>query len=59
MAITATSSPTALLPSGTNYPQYSAAANSGGSRFIPELWSGKLQVKFYKTTVLGEITNND
>lgn len=27
--------------------------------FIPEVWSGKLQVKFYKSTVLGEITNND
>ncbi len=27
--------------------------------FIPEIWSGKLQVKFYKSTVLGEITNND
>lgn len=30
-----------------------------GSGFIPEIWSGKLQVKFYKSTVLGEITNND
>lgn len=27
--------------------------------FIPEIWSGKLQVKFYRSTVLGEITNND
>lgn len=32
-------------------------ANASG--FIPEIWSGKLQVKFYKSTVLGEITNND
>lgn len=32
---------------------------SGASGFIPEIWSGKLQVKFYKSTVLGEITNND
>ena len=32
---------------------------SGASGFIPEVWSGKLQVKFYKSTVLGEITNND
>lgn len=32
---------------------------SGANGFIPELWSGKLQVKFYKSTVLGEITNND
>jgi hypothetical protein len=34
-------------------------AGTGGSKFIPEIWSGKLQVKFYKSTVLGEITNND
>jgi hypothetical protein len=34
------------------YTQYSG-------NFIPEIWSGKLQVKFYKSTVLGEITNND
>jgi hypothetical protein len=27
--------------------------------FIPEIWSGKLQVKFYKTTVFSEISNND
>lgn len=27
--------------------------------FIPAIWSGKLQTKFYKSTVLGEITNND
>lgn len=27
--------------------------------FIPEVWSGKLQVKFYKTTVFGEIANTD
>lgn len=32
---------------------------AGASQFIPEVWSGKLQVKFYKSTVLGEITNND
>jgi hypothetical protein len=57
MAVTAKTSPTALLPAGTNYPQYSASTN--GAKFIPEIWSGKLQVKFYKSTVLGEITNND
>jgi len=33
--------------------------NSYGANFIPEIWSGKLQVKFYKSTVLSEITNND
>ena len=32
---------------------------AGAAGFIPEVWSGKLQVKFYKSTVLGEITNND
>jgi len=57
MAITASSS--GVLIGNAAYPQYSANANSNGSKFIPELWSGKLQVKFYKTTVLGEITNND
>jgi hypothetical protein len=36
----------------SGYTQYSG-------NFIPEIWSGKLQVKFYKSTVLGEITNND
>jgi len=38
--------------SGSTTDAYSA-------NFIPEVWSGKLQVKFYKSTVLGEITNND
>jgi len=40
---------------------YSAGSttNSYGANFVPEIWSGKLQVKFYKSTVLGEITNND
>jgi len=41
----------------SGYPQYSAS--TAGAKFIPEIWSGKLQVKFYKSTVLGEITNND
>jgi len=36
--------------------QYAAA---GAAKFIPEIWSGKLQAKYYKSTVLGEITNND
>lgn len=27
--------------------------------FVPEIWSGKLQAKFYKTTVFSEISNND
>ena len=33
--------------------------NSYGANFVPEIWSGKLQMKFYKSTVLSEITNND
>lgn len=28
-------------------------------KFIPQIWSGKLQAKFYANTVLSEITNND
>jgi len=36
-----------------------ATTNSYAGNFVPEIWSGKLQVKFYKSTVLGEITNND
>lgn len=47
------------IPVNGAYPQYSFNANAGGSAFIPEIWSGKLQVKFYKSTVLAEITNND
>jgi hypothetical protein len=27
--------------------------------FIPEIWSGKLNVKFYATTVFGEVANTD
>jgi N4-gp56 family major capsid protein len=45
----------AALISGA-YPQYSTASTT---KFIPEVWSGKLQAKFYKSTVLAEITNND
>ena len=47
------------VPASGGYPQYSYNTNPGGSAFIPEIWSGKLQVKFYKSTVLAEITNND
>lgn len=47
------------VPVTAGYPQYSYSANPSGSAFIPEIWSGKLQVKFYKSTVLAEITNND
>lgn len=39
------------------YPDFSSGG--AGGKFIPEVWSGKLQVKFYASTVLGEISNND
>lgn len=39
-------------PKAAGQPEYSGI-------FIPEIWSGKLQAKYYKATVLGEITNND
>lgn len=38
------------------YPDFSSA---GTSKFIPELWSGKLITKFYDATVFGEIANTD
>jgi len=40
------------FPVANGYTQYSG-------NFIPEIWSGKLQVKFYKTTVFAEIANTD
>ena len=46
---------------GVSGDRYGAGSGVDGyaGNFIPEVWSGKLQVKFYKSTVLGEITNND
>lgn len=35
------------------------STSGSGGKFIPEIWSGKLQVKFYKTTVFSEIANTD
>ena len=40
----------------SGHPDYSA---SGASKFIPEIWSGKLLVKFYDATVLPQISNTD
>ena len=34
-------------------------AVTGTSQFIPEIWSGKMQVKFYAETHLAEICNTD
>lgn len=55
MSLGVAGSGSAALIAGA-YPQYSTASTT---KFIPEVWSGKLQAKFYKNTVLGEITNND
>lgn len=40
------------VPVAAGHPAYSGT-------FIPEIWSGKLLVKFYDATVLGDITNTD
>jgi hypothetical protein len=37
----------------------SAGHPNYSGNFIPEIWSGKLLVKFYDATVLGDITNTD
>lgn len=42
-----------LAPGNPNY------SSAGTNKFIPELWSGKLLVKFYPATVFGEIANTD
>jgi hypothetical protein len=38
------------------YPQLGPG---GTSKFIPEIWSGKILIKFYESTCLSEVTNND
>lgn len=38
---------------------YNGGVDAYAGVFIPEVWSGKLQVKFYKATVFGEIANTD
>lgn len=44
----------------SGHPDYASSGTTGtDSRFIPEIWSGKIAPKFYRTTVLGDITNND
>lgn len=45
-----------MYPGVAGQPNYSS---SGTNQFIPELWSGKLLVKFYLSTVFGEIANTD
>jgi hypothetical protein len=38
------------------FPDYSSDA---AARFVPAIWSGKLQVKHYDATVLTAISNTD
>lgn len=45
------------VPRGVGVPNY--GPGSGTSNFIPEVYSGKLVEKFYKTTVFGEIASTD
>lgn len=43
-------------PKVAGHPDYTRA---GDSKFIPEIWSGKILVKFYDATVLAAISNTD
>lgn len=47
------------LPVSGDY--YGAGSTVDGytGKFIPELWSGKMVVKFYAATCLNEICNTD
>lgn len=40
------------------YPTAAGTLSHSGT-MVPEVWSGKLLVKFYKATVFGEISNTD
>lgn len=40
----------------SGHPNY---ASSGTNKFIPEIWSGKMLVKFYDATVFADISNTD
>ena len=44
------------VPRTSGYPDYGP---SGTINFLPELYSGKMVEKFYKTTVFGEIASTD
>lgn len=43
----------------TNTATRLGALSDGSLRFIPTLWSAKINKRFYATTVFGEIANND
>jgi hypothetical protein len=45
-----------VYPTASGHPDYSS---TGTSKFIPQIWSGKMVVKFYISTVFGEIANTD
>lgn len=47
------------ITNGPNYSNRTVSAKAADSRFIPELWSSKLNVKFYDSTVLAAISNTD
>ena len=44
---------------GTNTATKLGTLTDGTLRFIPTLWSSKINKRFYATTVFGEIANND
>lgn len=46
-------------PVDSGYGNGYSASVVGGAHFIPEVWSGKLLVKFYPATVFGSISNTD
>lgn len=46
-------------PVASGYGAGYSSSVSGGAHFIPEIWSGKLLVKFYPATVFGSIANTD
>lgn len=43
-------------PTAVGHPDYSS---TGVNQFIPQIWSGKMQKKFYDYTVLSQLTNTD
>ena len=45
-----------VYPIAAGHPDYSS---TGTSKFIPQIWSTKLVVKFYAATVFGDIANTD
>lgn len=47
------------IPVAATAKNYSASGADNVSKFIPEIWSGKLATKFYESTVFGEIANTD